>query len=222
MASGAERCPCAVLHYCYRFVFYECAKNLGFPIREMCLIGINLPDKSWDFAHLSIASMPARKTRKEALGDGRYILRIVSATKAISFYGHPTHEERAEAAAIFCDSNTEVHEIVNGTFPLYAFLDVDAPNDELHVNVIAEATAAFARAIEEETSQRATFSTFQYMIDSKISAHIHSNVLVANGAANKRVAKRTAELMSDVTAGSIDAIGNTLPKGWRRIAHSDW
>jgi len=160
--------------------------------------------------------MPARKTRTDALGDGPYVLRIVStATKATIFHGYPTHAERAEAAAIFCDSNTEVHEIVNGTYPLYSFLDVDAPNDELHVNVIAEATAAFTRAIEEETGQRATFSIFSYTIDSKISAHIHSNVLVANGLANKRVGKRTAALMPDATAGSIDAIGNNKSFGLR-------
>ena len=160
--------------------------------------------------------MPARKTRKDALGDGSYILRTVStATKATTFHGYPTHEERAEAAALFCDSNTEVHEIVNGTHPLCAFLDVDAQNDELHANVIAEATTAFTRAIEEETGQRPTFSIFSYTIDSKISAHIHSNVLVANGLANKRVAKRTAALMPDATAGSIDPIGNNKSFGLR-------
>ena len=73
--------------------------------------------------------MPARKTRAEALMDGPYCLRTVStATKATSFHGDPTHEERAEAAALFCDSNTEVHESVNGKYPLRMVLS--SVNDE--------------------------------------------------------------------------------------------
>lgn len=159
--------------------------------------------------------MPGHKTLNEARKVGPYCLRTVSATKATLFHGYATHEERAEAAALFCDSNTETHESVNGRFPLRAFIDIDAPNDDDHANVIVEATTAFTRAIEEETGQHPTFSTFHYTIASKISAHIHSNVLVANGLANKRVAKRTAELMSDTTAGSIDAIGNNKSFGLR-------
>ena len=57
--------------------------------------------------------------------DGPYCLRTVStATKATSFHGYPTHEERAEAAALFCDSNTEVHESVNGKYPLRMVLSL--------------------------------------------------------------------------------------------------
>ena len=160
--------------------------------------------------------MPARKNKAEALNDGKYVLRTVStATNATSFHGYTSHEERAEAAAIFCDGGTETHEIVNGKFPLFAFIDVDAPNDEAHVGVIDAVVAAFTRAIEESTGQHANVLIYSYTIASKISAHIHSDVLVANGLAAKHVAKRTSELMPEAMAGSIDQYGNNKSFGLR-------